>query len=160
MNDAAPRKKLFDTCPSCGKRSQGSLESLERRGYMCSACWKDTPEGKLFYSGTTSKARQKQASYFEQCLEHYGTSCYCCGESNPLFLTMGHPNNDGAKHRREVAADLKTGHVTDKSSGVGGLRFYRYLVKHGFPTNYEIRTECFNCNCGAIRNKGICPHNA
>lgn len=158
MNDAAPRKKLFDTCPSCGKRSQGSLESLERRGYMCSACWKDTPEGKLFYSGTKNTVRQKQASYFEQCLEHYGTSCYCCGESNPLFLTLGHPNGDGGQHRKEVGKVLG---YKEGSKGYGaGKRFYKYLWQADFVTDYEIRTECYNCNCGAYRNKGICPHNA
>jgi hypothetical protein len=41
----------------------------------------------------------------------------------------------------------------------GGTSLYRYLVINGFPEDYEIHTECYNCNCGAYRNQGICPHN-
>ena len=58
-------------------------------------------------------------------LRHYSGGdpiCSCCGESHPEFLAIDHIDGGGRQHR--------------KSIGVGGKRFYAYLVSEGFPTGY------------------------
>lgn len=90
------------------------------------------------------KVRQRNKSL---CLEYFGKVCYCCGESNPAFLTIGHKNHDGALHKRTLG-------------GVSGTGFYRILVRDNFITDFELRVECYNCNCGARCNNNICPHKA
>ena len=79
-------------------------------------------------------------------LAAYGFRCYCCGEYRPQFLTIGHSLNDGAAHRAEF-------------SGSGsGKNFYGAMKKLGYPQNLGLRVECWNCNCGANSNGGVCPH--
>ena len=78
-------------------------------------------------------------------LSHYGggkMKCVCCGEKQLLFLTLDHVNNDG------YCDEIKK-----KNSGV---KYYKYLIKHNFPS--VLQTLCWNCNCGKARNGGVCPH--
>jgi len=89
----------------------------------------------------------------ENCMHNYyknqndvimvygGYKCACCGETEPLFLTIDHINNDGNKHRKEI------------SSGDG---LYKWLKKHNYPEGFQVL--CMNCNHGKRRNGGICPH--
>lgn len=80
---------------------------------------------------------------------HYGKVCYCCKEQNPLFLTLGHINGDGAAHRRTL-----------KGAGGGtgsGYAFYLWLKRNNYPP-LPLQVECYNCNCGKFKNGGICPH--
>jgi hypothetical protein len=72
-------------------------------------------------------------------LSHYGTKCACCGESEIMFLTIDHVNNDGAKHRKEMGSGSKT---------------YKWLIDNNFPEGFQ--TLCYNCNCG--RRHDVCPH--
>lgn len=73
----------------------------------------------------------------------YGTTCKCCGETEPLFLDIDHMDNDGAAHRK-------------KYNLTAGTQFYVWLIKNNFPSNFQ--TLCCNCNRGKFRNNGICPH--
>ena len=77
---------------------------------------------------------------------HYGSICNCCGESNRLFLTIDHINNDG--------------HIYKTKSGNrwSVIRFYIDIIKRNFPKDIQIL--CMNCNFGKFKNKGICPHRA
>lgn len=79
----------------------------------------------------------------------YGNKCACCEESNPLFLTIDHINNDGYKLRPRN--DQGRYHSLQFSG-----HYYRKIVKAGFPKDLQLL--CWNCNCGKARNKGICPH--
>ena len=79
----------------------------------------------------------------ELLLEAYGGHCSCCGESNPLFLTADHVNNDGAIERKTFVGR--------------GTPFYIKARREGYPSKYQLL--CFNCNLGKSVNKGICPHN-
>jgi hypothetical protein len=88
-----------------------------------------------------TRARIAKKEYRQFVLDHYGAKCACCGEMEPLFLTIDHVNNDGAARRKE--------------HGVG-LRLYKWIVKHNFPSDFQIL--CFNCNCGRYHNGGVCPH--
>ena len=70
----------------------------------------------------------------------YGGKCVCCGEKELIFLSIDHVNNDGARHRKEVASG----------------QLYRWLEKNNFPPNFQIL--CFNCNRAKYVNGGLCPH--
>lgn len=81
---------------------------------------------------------------------HYGGNppkCACCGETIVGFLTIDHPNNDGAKeHKKKLP----------KTRG-SGFWFYSWLIKMNYPKGYQV--QCYNCNCGRAHtlNK-TCPH--
>lgn len=75
-----------------------------------------------------------------------GAICACCRETEYLFLSVDHINNDGAAQRKELG-----------NSGTGAP-FHAWLKKNGFPPGYQIL--CMNCNCGKRMNKGVCPHEA
>lgn len=83
----------------------------------------------------TDKVKQEK----ELVLKNYGMVCACCGESNPIFLSIDHINGGGEKHRKEI-----------------GRKINRWLVKNNFPTGFQLL--CYNCNCGRNLNGGICPH--
>lgn len=86
------------------------------------------------------------------CLDHYyklqdmvimaygGYRCACCGEAEPLFLSIDHVNNDGKEHRK----------------GLRGMRIYKWLIDNHFPPGFQVL--CMNCNHGKHRNHGLCPH--
>ena len=84
----------------------------------------------------------------QQIRNGYGGKCNCCGESNPLFLTIDHVNNDGYKHRGRNDGKYKIGSFSG--------HYYKTIIKAGFPDDLQLL--CYNCNCGRARNKGICPH--
>lgn len=73
-------------------------------------------------------------------IAHYGGMCVCCGEDNPMFLTMDHVKNDGAAHR--------------KGDGRGKSLWW-WAFKHGYPDSLQLM--CYNCNC-AKGHLGYCPH--
>ena len=80
-----------------------------------------------------------------EVLAAYGTVCSCCGEGNPLFLTIDHLNGDGKAHRVEA-----------RGNGAAGL--YPWLRRQGFPQDLGLVVACFNCNSGRAVNGGVCPH--
>ena len=75
----------------------------------------------------------------KQVFDHYGRICRCCGETIEQFLTIDHINGNGRQHIKEA-----------------GMPLYHWIVKHSFPE--DLRTLCWNCNCGRRINGGICPH--
>jgi hypothetical protein len=95
-------------------------------------------------------------------IDALGGKCVCCGESRPAFLTIGHPNGDGAKHRAELGVAYASRHLVNGDRFVlGGGNMFEYLFKlfqNDQTSNYEMQIECYNCNCGARSNNGICPH--
>jgi hypothetical protein len=68
-----------------------------------------------------------------------GPRCSCCGESESLFLTIDHIENNGADHRRKDKRNL-----------------YERLKQQGFPPGFQVL--CRNCNWGKHANGGVCPH--
>lgn len=74
----------------------------------------------------------------------YGDICNCCGESEPLFLSIDHVQNDGFKEK------LPNG------KRPGGRMLYHKIISENFPEKYQIL--CMNCNFGKSKNKGVCPH--
>lgn len=76
----------------------------------------------------------------------YGNQCACCGESEPLFLTIDHINGGAPEHRRQ------------SNLGRGGAILYAWLIRNEFPEGFQ--TLCFNCNWAKHSNRenGGCPH--
>lgn len=95
------------------------------------------------------KESEKSARLFailkEQVFSAYGGyKCSCCGETEPLFLSIDHVDNNGAEMRN------------NGTHGRSGTAFYQWLRKNKFPDGFQVL--CMNCNVGKHRNGGICPH--
>lgn len=75
-----------------------------------------------------------------------GYTCVCCGETEPLSLTLDHINNDGGEFRKKVLG--KRTHA--------GYHTYRWLLKNGCPPTVQVM--CMNCQHGKLMNNGVCPH--
>lgn len=122
------------TCSICGRSK--NLSSFYKtvnhgRPYVLTHCRNCKRE-------LSKKHREKIRT---QVLAHYGNQCQCCQESNPVFLTIDHINNDGASHRK---------------SGVTTSALATWIIKNGFPKEFQIL--CYNCNI-AKSILGSCPHN-
>lgn len=75
-------------------------------------------------------------------IEHYGSKCVCCGETNWAFLEFDHKNNDGAWRRR-------AGDLWDQKA------FTSWILHDTFPSDLQLL--CSNCNL-AKGLWGTCPH--
>lgn len=118
-------------------------------GY-CSDChWKrirryrQTEKGKEVQRGVRNRYRRKLR---QQVLDAYGPFCSCCGETEPVFLTIDHIDDDGGGRDRFKAGQQ-----------FAGVSFYAKIRREGFPKD-RYRVMCFNCNTGRYINGGICPH--
>ena len=91
------------------------------------------------------KTRRLQAACKDQVFGAYGGYiCKCCGEDEPMFLSIDHIDNNGA---------------TERKSGLyrgSGTAFYQWLRKNKFPSGYQVL--CMNCQVGKHKNGGVCPH--
>lgn len=83
----------------------------------------------------------------EKILDHYGRICVCCGETEALFLTIDHVNNDGYEHRKNLNGGKQKG---------GNKELMRWIIRENYPDTIQIL--CWNCNCGRSLNSGVCPH--
>jgi hypothetical protein len=105
---------------------------------------------KKYYETHRSEIRVRQrvsgAKYWKglkkKCVDAYGGSCACCGESRLEFLAIDHTNGGGNKWRKEM--NFKRGRDT-----------YRWLIKNNFPLGF--RVLCHNCNV-SLGHYGYCPH--
>lgn len=73
-------------------------------------------------------------------IQKYGGKCACCGETEPMFLTFDHINNDG--------------HIERKSLRESGANLVRRIE---LTDREDIQVLCYNCNC-AKGHYGVCPH--
>lgn len=90
---------------------------------------------------------ERRQTVRQNVFEAYGGFvCACCGEKEPMFLTIDHVENDGNKHRKELATKI----------GKGGTAFFDWLKRNKFPPGFQVL--CRNCNWGKHANGGICPH--
>ena len=93
----------------------------------------------------SDKTKRLQAVCRGQVFEAYGGyKCNCCGENEPMFLSIDHVDNNGAIER-------KLGKYCGSGTG-----FYQWLRKNKFPLGYQVL--CMNCNTGKHKNGGVCPH--
>jgi len=103
--------------------------------------------------GKAESERKRGREYWhrlrKEALDAYGAICTCCGETEELFLTFDHVNNDGADHRRSL------GYGEENGRG-GSSRTLKWMKDNNWPDNMQVL--CMNCNLGKQRNKGVCPH--
>ena len=92
-----------------------------------------------------AKTKRNQDRRRDEVFAAYGGyRCACCAETERMFLSIDHINNDGNVERK---------------SGVyrsSGTAFYLWLCKQQFPPGYQVL--CMNCQVGKHRNGGVCPH--
>jgi hypothetical protein len=93
---------------------------------------------------TADQAARYAALKAETYAAYGGAICKCCGETEPLFLSIDHVFNDGNLQRKQFPK-LK-----------GGYSLYFWLKSHSFPGGFQVL--CMNCQTGKHRNKGVCPH--
>lgn len=98
-----------------------------------------------FRAKEAAKSMRLNAKLREEVFASYGGfRCACCGETERLFLTIDHVENDGAEMRK------------NGTHSRGGTQFYQWLRKNKFPAGFQVL--CMNCNSGKHRNGGTCPH--
>ena len=128
----AIRHKALGLCRNCPKQvAEGS------HTYCAYHREKDRINGRRVSKNSIVKLKN-------ECLEHYGRKCDCCGEQLIQFLTIDHKEGNGNIQRRKLFG-----------YNIGGIHMYRWLKKNNFPDGYQIL--CMNCNW-ATRYHDICPH--
>jgi len=116
LADRRMSNKAAGTCPNCGK-------PLEPGFTKCSDC--------------RSKAASLRQSDRRAAVDAYGGAvCVGCGETEPLFLTLDHVDNDGGGSNRSIR----------------GAGFYTKLRQSGYQDRLQIL--CFSCNLAKSRNNG------
>lgn len=132
-----------DSCERCLTRRKSLTQKHKANGVCVSCRCRPAESGHATCDGCFEKSRARgyeiRARYRKAVMDHYGGKCACCGETEDEFLTIDHKDNDGAEHRKSV----------------DGARLYRWLMKQGYPTNFQIL--CMNCNWAKGRY-GCCPH--
>ena len=117
--------------------------------WTCRVCYRKAQSKRFadYHAANTARINEAQRRRYvaakRKVFEHYGNCCACCGENEPLFLTVDHVDNDGWSQRR--------GHGKSSHNNI-----YAWLVKECFPLKFQIL--CSNCNHGKHRNGGVCPH--
>lgn len=100
-------------------------------------------------SHSRAKQRERTKARKARVLAAYGGCCSCCGESEPIFLTIHHIEGGGRQHRLALSKSHP------KSSG-GSHTVYRWLEKEGYPEGYAVL--CWNCNAAEHFAEDGCPH--
>jgi len=122
------------------KQDPARYSAHSQKAWERSKTWLQKPENREMMKMWVAKSDRKRVKETrEKILELYGHRCACCGETEPIFLTLDHINNDGSKERK-----------------MGARTSYIQAIKNYDPTRYQIL--CYNCNMGRARNKGVCPH--
>lgn len=136
-NPLVPGKASCQQCIDEGKNRR----DLRKKEGICLQCGinKAIP-GQILCEQCKKNKKIVSSKLKQRIIDEYGGKCNCCGESEPIFLSIDHIDNNGAAHRREV-----------------GNKIYNWLEKHNYPKgNFQLL--CFNCNFGKRVNGGICPH--
>jgi hypothetical protein len=102
---------------------------------LCQNCGKNPLHTKCLCKVCIAWLAKKNEEIKLKVFEAYGgfkCNCPFCDETNPLFLTIDHINNDGFR--------------TAGKYHRAGIGLCRWLLKNNFPPGYQVL--CFNCNCG------------
>lgn len=121
---------------------------------QCSECVRAKQRAYFDKKGETLKIKQnavakKRRQFLKDAAfsAYGGYVCVCCAETEVLFLTLDHINNDGAEFRRKLMGTQARG---------GGYRTYLWAFHNNYPLGLQVM--CANCQHGKRMNKGVCPH--
>lgn len=122
----------------------------------CCHCGKDNDrQPKVYCSSCATKLKAKRTQDKLDAFNAYGGPvCVCCGETTLEFLSMDHINNDGASHRKHIAASNTYRRNKGDWNG-SGVDIYAWLRRNGYPEGFQVL--CMNCNF-AKGKYGECPH--
>ena len=102
--------------------------------------WAETnPQGATKHK-RTHYHKLKEAAY----AAYGGYVCACCGEVEPMFLSIDHVDNDQCEQAKKHGRP----HT--------GLFLVKWLRDNGYPSGFQVL--CHNCNQGKRINGGVCPH--
>lgn len=141
------RAKLIKAQPT--NRALAAARARARRAQriaagMCTRCGLALPmRDKRYCAGCYEKhyaviARRRQRAK-DAIYARYGSTCACCGEAEPLFLSIDHINGGGTQERKATGRD-------------------HYVALAKGPVRDDLRILCHNCNRGRWLNGGECPH--
>jgi hypothetical protein len=131
------RGRRPETCAACKRkqaRARGRKYDATERGAEMRRNRERTRD--------PERVRAQIAQLKADLIRGYGGCCACCGEDDPLFLTVDHVDGGGGEERRR------------RPGGTYGL--WRRLRREGFPPTCQLL--CWNCNCARALNGGVCPH--
>lgn len=145
-------------CTKCGiEKVESEFYVRKRKSYRnadCKECVKEKVAKRRKESWDRIKDKQAECnrnyrrSLREEALNAYGGMvCACCGEKEPMFLTLDHIDNNGAAERLKIAG----------RRNAAGTHTYKWLKANGYPPG-RYQVLCMNCNFGKRMNKGVCPH--
>lgn len=143
-------KKLYKCCRNCIAKRKAIQDERVKNG-LCRLCGQPKSPNHKSRCEKCAKRDNKQRhsarkELTNKFLSMYNNGkCFCCGEANPLFLTLDHKQNDGWKYRQDR-----------KQRGDWSLRELRRATENYLPNEFQV--ACYNCNMGRARNGGICPH--
>lgn len=129
----APRKPQSSYCKDC-------YNQRLRARYANDIEYRATSNARI-YAWKSANLKELRAAVNEM----YGDECRCCGETQPLFLTVDHVNNDGGERRRKSNRE----HAS--------ITLLRDMLRHGVVQD-DYQLLCWNCQLGKHLNGGICPH--
>lgn len=137
------QRKKDKICVYCGCNSIrsedtiGCIECLNKKVKSQTKSGKNNKDRQVLYRKRIKKI----------VIDKYGGKCACCNETELLFLTIDHINNDGHIERKSMAKGRNT---------VCSTQLYLKLKRE--EKRNDIQVLCFNCNLGRSLNNGICPH--
>lgn len=136
---------ISSQCNDCYKELYGEKAKARRKEYGKTHRRELVEKQKQYYAEHKESTQEYRKIYYTKskliALEHYGTKCACCGESNPTFLAIDHIGGGGTKHRKTMSK--------------GGVNIYDWLRKNNYPPGF--RTLCHNCNWATAFGR-TCPH--
>lgn len=128
-------------CIYCGNNPPKN----NRKG--CENCLKKKVDASVKFCKNNKKSNAQYRLLIKyDVIQKYGNKCKCCNESQILFLTIDHKNNDGNVDR------LKNFGIKNPPTISWYLKLRRELIRD------DLQVLCFNCNLGKSLNNGICPH--
>lgn len=144
---AKPPRKSRQTCDECAIRTSNytkKMRSARIDGGKCCVCGKNELFTKRHCTDCYEKHKQSAKKQYDELKDEVyvaygGYRCVCCGETEAVFLSIDHIDQNGETHRKEI-----------------GSRIYRWLKTNNFPYGFQVL--CMNCQWGRMRCNGVCPH--
>jgi hypothetical protein len=119
--------KDLDEYPLDGSKSDGHKGT-------CKECWRAHQRAYVALKGSQyryDKMRKWRLKLKQRAVNALGGKCVCCGETELLFLTLDHVNEDGGTHRKSDDRARSTKLWQQMLSG---------------ECNYEMQVLCANCH--------------